>query len=130
MLKTRNNEFIAAGILFTVSTVSSVLLNVVGKSGIAVAVLLIAVTTSTMLGVNTLLLSYIPLCYSRVGLSSSLTGMLDALAYIASAFGGCGVRRGLKHERLGSCNGSLGNNRYGRNTHMPCRSPDVDKIQG
>lgn len=85
MLKTRNNEFIAAGILFTVSTVSSVLLNVVGKSGIAVAVLLIAVTTSTMLGVNTLLLSYIPLCYSRVGLSSSLTGMLDALAYIASA---------------------------------------------
>lgn len=85
MIKAKNNEFAAAGILFAVSTVSSVLLNYTEKSGIVLAVLLIAVTTSTMLGVNTLLLSYIPLSYSRVGLSSSLTGVLDALAYIASA---------------------------------------------
>ena len=85
LVKVKNNELTAAAFLFAASVISSILLCTVGGCSIAVAAFLIAVTTSAMLGVNTLLLSFIPICYSRVGLSSSLTGLLDAIAYLASA---------------------------------------------
>lgn len=83
--KVFKNELATISSFFVVSAVSSILLFTIGGYNIILAALLISVTTSVMVGANTLIMTFIPLNYSNVGLSSTYTGLLDAFAYIASA---------------------------------------------
>lgn len=79
------NEITTAGILFGVSVVSIGLLLSVGHMNVILAVLLIAVTTSSMLGVNTMFLTFIPLSFASTGRSSSMTGLFNSCSYAAAA---------------------------------------------
>lgn len=47
--------------------------------------LLLAVSSASMLGANTMLLTFIPLHYGKIGCASSVTGMLNCFSYAAAA---------------------------------------------
>ncbi|MEA4831058.1 hypothetical protein SDC9_121599 [bioreactor metagenome] len=83
-----NNEMTTSALLFGISAASFALLCLVGSFGPVLTVILIAISTSAMLGANTMFLTYIPLEFSSVGRSSSITGFLDACSYAASAVSG------------------------------------------
>ncbi len=80
-----NNEMTTAGVYFLISAAAIACLFLFGKLNIFVAVTLIAVSLSSMLGVNAMLLTFIPFHFSRLGKSASITGFLNACSYFASA---------------------------------------------
>lgn len=80
-----NNELTTAGVYFMISAAAIACLFLFGKLNIFVAVTLIAVSLSSMLGVNAMLLTFIPFHFSRLGKSASITGFLNACSYFASA---------------------------------------------
>lgn len=79
------NEVKTSALMFIVSAVSLMFLYFLGKYSLILSVFLIAISTSSMLGANTLFLSFIPLKFSAIGKSASLTGFLNACSYLASA---------------------------------------------
>lgn len=79
------NEYKTVATMFSVSALSVLLLYLAGSVSPVLSALLIALCTSSMLGANTMLLTFIPLRYSALGCSSSVTGFLDACSYLASA---------------------------------------------
>jgi len=82
------NEMMTAAIMFLISVVSLSLLFFFGRYSMIFAVIMLAFTTASMLGVNTMFLTFIPLNFSNVGRASSVTGFLDACSYMASALSG------------------------------------------
>lgn len=82
------NEMMTATIMFSISVVSLTLLFFFGRYSMIFAVIMLALTTASMLGVNTMFLTFIPLNFSNVGRASSVTGFLDACSYMASALSG------------------------------------------
>lgn len=80
-----NNEMATGGVLFLVSAASFVLLYLFGDIHVVFAAVLFAVSLSSMLGVNSMLLTFIPLRFGSLGKSASVTGFLNACSYFASA---------------------------------------------
>jgi OPA family glycerol-3-phosphate transporter-like MFS transporter len=93
------NEMLTATIMFTISIFSLTLLFFFGRYSMLFAVIMLALTTASMLGVNTMFLTFIPLNFSNVGRASSVTGFLDACSYLASA--ASGVTIGVITESYG-----------------------------
>lgn len=79
------NEMATCVSLFAVSIAALAMLFFFGKYSMVAAVVFIAMSTASMLGVNSMLLTFIPLHFGAVGRSSSVTGFLNACSYIASA---------------------------------------------
>ncbi|HHU83977.1 MAG TPA: MFS transporter [Clostridiales bacterium] len=79
------NEFTTCAIMWTICLAAISILALIGKNNIFSAVGLVAVSTSTMLGVNNMILTVIPLKFAKVGRSASVTGFLNACSYLASA---------------------------------------------
>jgi sugar phosphate permease len=71
--------------MWTICLAAISILALIGKNNIFSAVGLVAVSTSTMLGVNNMILTVIPLKFAKVGRSASVTGFLNACSYLASA---------------------------------------------
>lgn len=92
------NEFATCAVLFGVSAVSFIPLIFITKSALAsgnagvftavISVILISVSTASMLGINTMLLTFIPFHFSRIGRSSTVTGFLNSCSYAAAAVSG------------------------------------------
>lgn len=80
-----NNEMTTAGVYFLISAVAIAGLFLFGKLNIVLAVTLIAISLSSMLGVNAMLLTFIPFHFGRLGKAASITGFLNACSYFASA---------------------------------------------
>ena len=80
-----HNEMVTGAVMFAVSLVSSLLLCTVGGSSMLLTLVLFAVITSSMLGANTMFLTFIPLRFGKLGRASSMSGFLDACSYGASA---------------------------------------------
>lgn len=59
-------------------------------AGIA-ATLLLAVSSAAMLGANSMLLTFIPLHFAKIGRASAVTGMLNCFSYAAAAVSGVAV---------------------------------------
>ena len=85
--------------MFTISLLGIVMLFLFGKYSVILAALLVSVFTSTMLGANTMLLTFVPMNFAVVGRASTLTGMLDAFSYLASAVSA--VTIGVVAEKYG-----------------------------
>ncbi|MBQ3638106.1 MAG: MFS transporter [Clostridia bacterium] len=85
------SELGLCALMFAVSAVSlgGVLLFVNGTAKgflpAAAVTLLFALSSAAMLGANTMLLTFIPLHFSKVGRASLVTGGLDCLSYAAAA---------------------------------------------
>lgn len=83
--KVFHDELLTSGALFLVTIVSLLILIFFGKYNVILATLMLAVTTSAMLGINTMLIGLIPLYFARANKVSTITGLLNALAYVGSA---------------------------------------------
>lgn len=90
------NEVAAAAFMFGVSLLSFIPLlgiTVFSENGgnlftAVAAVLLISVTSSSMLGANIMLLTFIPFRFNAVGRSSGVTGFLNFCSYAAASLSG------------------------------------------
>lgn len=93
------NEMLTAGVLFAAALLTLCCLIVFGNVNMILAVVLLSVTTSAMHGVNTMIISLIPLHFAKFGKVASATGLLNAFTYIGSAISGYGI---------GAVSGALG----------------------
>lgn len=85
------NEMLTAGVLFAAAALTLCCLIVFGNSNMLFAVVLLAVTTSAMHGVNTMTISMIPLHFAKMGKVAGTTGLLNAFTYVGSAVSGYGI---------------------------------------
>ena len=61
-----------------------------GQVSLPVTLAMLLVSTTCMTGVSTMLLSLLPLRYRSLGLTATLTGLLNAATYLGSAVSGAG----------------------------------------
>nr|WP_296484220.1 MFS transporter [uncultured Acetatifactor sp.] len=83
--KCAGNEVRASVIFFSVSVAALSILWLAGSFSMALTVALLAVITASMMGVNTLFVNLLPLRYEKEGKVSSVSGFLNACAYIGTA---------------------------------------------
>ena len=95
------DELTTCGVMFTLSTVALAIVTVfihiipsktadtaIGAGDVVLAIfvtLLLAVSSASMLGANTMLLTFIPLHFGKVGRAATVTGMLNCFSYAAAA---------------------------------------------
>ncbi len=85
------NEMLTSGFFFVLAVASLLCLVWFGDSNVILAVLLLAVTTSSMIGINTMTISVIPLYFAKSGKSASATGVLNSFTYLGSAVSSYGI---------------------------------------
>ena len=86
-----NSESGAAAIFFTVALVCFILLRALGDHSLWMTLLLFGIITAAMHGVNTLYVSLFPLRYGHLGITSSLTGLLNACTYLGTSISNYGI---------------------------------------
>lgn len=85
------NPVLCAGVLFGAGLVSAVALLLCSGKSAAAAVLLMALLTGCMHGVNLMLISMLPAYFKRFGNVSTVSGLLNAFTYIGSAVSTYGI---------------------------------------
>lgn len=86
-----HNELKTAGSLFALASVCLLALPLAMRTSLFLAVLLLAVTTASMLGVNTMFINVIPVKAGRHGGASMLSGTLNAVTYLGAAAATWGI---------------------------------------
>ncbi|MDR1429076.1 MAG: MFS transporter [Spirochaetaceae bacterium] len=71
--------------LFCVSALSVLALKCFGSSHIAAALAAFAVITACMMGINMMLVSFVPAYFSRLGMVSFFSGLTNSLVYLGSS---------------------------------------------
>lgn len=79
------NESRTSAFFFLIALAALVLLRVCGSFHIVLSVCLLAVITSSMLAVNTMLINIVPLYFGKVGKSSTVSGFLNCTSYLGAA---------------------------------------------
>ena len=83
--KTCDNEIIFSVILFAVGSVCSLALAALFTTSAAVSVVLVAILTGSMHGVNLMLICTLPARFAHTGKVSLISGVLNACTYVGSA---------------------------------------------
>ena len=91
------NEVLAAMIFFMVGLAALVLLTFAPIHSAVLSLLLLAVTTTFMMGINTLLASMMPHFFVRFGVCSTVTGLLNSAVYLGSAVSSYGNGAIVEH---------------------------------
>lgn len=86
-----HNELKTVGFLFALASVCLLALPLAVHTSLLLAVLLLAVTTASMLGVNTMFINVIPVKAGRHGGASMLSGTLNAVTYLGAAAATWGI---------------------------------------
>ena len=86
-----HNELKTTGFLFALASVCLLALPLAMRTSLLLAVLLLAVTTASMLGVNTMFINVIPVKAGRHGGASMLSGTLNAVTYLGAAAATWGI---------------------------------------
>ncbi len=89
--KVFKDELLTAASLFVVTVVALLLLILLGDLNVIFSAMMLAVTTSAMLGINTMIIGVLPLYFARANKVSTITGILNATAYIGSAVSTYGI---------------------------------------
>lgn len=97
--KCGGNEVRAAAVFFGVSVAALLVLWTAGALSLVLTVALLSVITASMMGVNTLFVNLLPLRYEKEGKVSSVSGFLNACAYLGTAVSTFSI--GLMVEGLG-----------------------------
>ncbi len=79
------NPVKTAGILFALGLISCVIMIPLYEKSVLICSLLMAVITGCMHGVNLMLISRLPVYFSRYGKVSTVSGILNAFTYVGSA---------------------------------------------
>ena len=85
------NPIITAGILLGVGTVSAALLYMFSSSSAIVSVLLSAILTGSMHGVNMMLVCMVPAFFKKFGNISTISGIINSCTYVGSAISTYGI---------------------------------------
>jgi OPA family glycerol-3-phosphate transporter-like MFS transporter len=85
------NEVKTSGACFAVASLSLILLLLFGRYHVIIAIVLLALTTTGMIGVNTMFISLMPLYFAGIGKVSTVTGILNSMAYAGSALSSYGI---------------------------------------
>nr|MBQ4320302.1 MFS transporter [Clostridia bacterium] len=80
-----HNELRSAAVFFGLGILAVTVLYFFGTMHIAVMVICLAVTSFSMLSINSLLISLVPMRFSVYGKVSTVTGILNSTAYLSSS---------------------------------------------
>lgn len=94
-----HDEIKTAAFLFLVTALSLAGMVVLQDSNLILTIILLAISTSSMLGVNIMLISLIPLYFSAMNKVATITGILNSLAYVGSAISSYGI--GIMAQTMG-----------------------------
>ncbi len=94
------NEIATSLVFFGISEIFLLLLKFFGTKSITLALVSMAAVTNCMFAVNVMLITMVPLQFSKLGSVSTVGGFLNAIAYI-----GCGVLNLLAGRLLETQNG-------------------------
>lgn len=86
-----HNELKTCAVLFAAASAALALLPLAVAWSLAAAMVLLAVTTAAMLGINTLFINVMPVRAGRAGGAAALSGMLNAVTYLGAAAATWGV---------------------------------------
>lgn len=85
--------------LFGVCLASLALMAFFPDKSVWISLASLGVTTSAMLGINTMLTGVVPIYFAKYGRASSVTGFLNAFVYVGSGVSGMGI--GAVAQRFG-----------------------------
>ncbi|MCI9625176.1 MAG: MFS transporter [Clostridia bacterium] len=85
------NEMITSAFFFILAIAALLCLIYFGEVNVILAVLLLSVTTSSMVAINTMIICVIPLHFAKSGKSASATGVLNSFTYVGSAVSSYGI---------------------------------------
>jgi len=91
LYKSVKNEVNASAIIWILGLICSFVLIFVFKSQIVVSILMMAIITGCMHGINLMLISIFPARYKNIGRVSSVSGILNAFTYGGSAISSYGI---------------------------------------
>lgn len=97
--KKLRNELLSVVLFFGIALGCSLLMLVFFSSGVILTILLMALITACMHGINLMLISYVPIHFARYGKIAATSGLLNAFTYIGSAISTYGFA--LFSERYG-----------------------------
>ncbi|MEG2081478.1 MAG: MFS transporter, partial [Oscillospiraceae bacterium] len=80
------NEITTSLIFFVISAVFLTILMLFGSKNIIIALISMAAITNCMFAINVMLITMVPLAFASTGRVSTISGFLNAMAYI-----GCGI---------------------------------------
>uniref|UniRef100_UPI0006D02184 MFS transporter n=1 Tax=Clostridium sp. NkU-1 TaxID=1095009 RepID=UPI0006D02184 len=83
--KGKKNELETTAILFVISFFSILFLIIFEGVSLVLSLVFFAVTTSCMMGINVMLVSFIPSYFIRFGKVSTISGLLNSTVYIGSS---------------------------------------------
>lgn len=83
--KNPNNPIICAGVIFAVGAASAAVLYFFNGVNAALSILMSALLTGCMHGVNLMLISYVPSFFRKTGRVSFVSGLLNSCTYVGSA---------------------------------------------
>ena len=99
LFKKIHNEMTCSVVLFITGTVCSILLLPMYSKNVFLSILLIAITTACMHGINLILITWVPRYYARYGKVATISGIMNAFTYVGSAISTYGF--GALSERFG-----------------------------
>ncbi len=85
------NEMLTSSFFFVLSILALLCLIFFGNRNVFLAILLLSITTSSMVGINTMIICVIPLYFAKSGKSASATGVLNSFTYLGSAVSSYGI---------------------------------------
>lgn len=85
------NELVTAAFLFVVTVLALLMLIIYGQDNLLISLIMLGIVTSAMLGVNSMLVSLVPLYFSESRRVSTISGMLNSTTYLGSAISSYGV---------------------------------------
>lgn len=88
-----HNELKTAAALFSVAALCLLALPAAIQCSLSLAVLLLAITTASMLGVNTMFINVLPVKAGRSSGAAALSGALNAITYLGAAASTWGIGR-------------------------------------
>lgn len=98
-IKTKFDDLKTTAIFYVISILSLSALVLLGSYHVLISVLLFAIVTSCMLGINTILISILPTYFSKYNKVSTIAGLTNSMTYLGSAI--CGYGLGTLAEKVG-----------------------------
>ncbi len=80
------NEFLTSAVFFGFSLCSLICLNFFADVNIVLTMILLAIVTNSMFAINVMMISFIPLKFAKYGKTSTMSGILNAIAYLGCSF--------------------------------------------
>ncbi|MFV0519578.1 MAG: MFS transporter [Lachnospirales bacterium] len=97
--KTKGNEVLAASIFYCICGLSLLALWGLNGKSVVVSIALLAIATTVMMSVNSLLIAVLPSRFGKIGRASSVSGILNSSVYAGCAGSTYGI--GVLSERFG-----------------------------